>query len=679
MEKVFEYKVVVDSEEVDLATEKVKDLNETIQEGSNESANSMESIGSAAKKTGGAFSSLGTVGKTAFTGLGKGFTKVTGATQGFSKALLANPIFLLVAVILPIIEMLKGMLDKMGLLTIVTDALSNALDFLVSMLKTVSTALGLADGEETFEATRESVDEANGSLQYQINLLGKITTANAKLLRATGKEQQAKELEAKSAKEILLLQLEQIDNEKLLVKENIKRSEASRELNLELLKSLPGGLALYDPSDKLKEEAVLRQQLLDLDKEKNALGVGFTADIIKNNNDRLDAIEKEDELDKTTGDAKRKRQEVDRKNRIALELQTERMLQDIKLSLVTETTETQLEANRIKYERLREDAVTNENLTVDQLKEITAAYNQQEIEAAEAINEKKQAALIAKTIILSELELQLMESRFAAITEASQLNDESTLQDKLAFIRTKYEQEQLLLEEQKILDLEKLMIDRDNELISLEEFEAKKALILQKYDNETSKLKIENIKNNSVAKQDASDIELALEEANANAKKNLINAVSSVLTDSLEAGSAEAKAFSLAQAVYSTYQGVNAALAQTTDVTPTQSLRFGNAIAVGIAGLLNVKKILSTPKKTKSASASVSVPKPSTNASAINTDSDKGPDVNFFGPGGTGSKGDSSQFGVEDKEDKPIRAVVSWNDIDAVGSADAKVRRQMQL
>jgi hypothetical protein len=61
-----------------------------------------------------------------------------------------------------------------------------------------------------------------------------------------------------------------------------------------------------------------------------------------------------------------------------------------------------------------------------------------------------------------------------------------------------------------------------------------------------------------------------------------------------EQGSAGAKAIAVAQAVVSTYQGINKALAETTDFTPTQSLRFLNAALVGVAGFANVAKILST-------------------------------------------------------------------------------------
>ena len=57
------------------------------------------------------------------------------------------------------------------------------------------------------------------------------------------------------------------------------------------------------------------------------------------------------------------------------------------------------------------------------------------------------------------------------------------------------------------------------------------------------------------------------------------------------------------QATMNTFQGITKALAETTDPSPTQSLRFGNAIAVGAMGALNVAKILSTDTSGKGGSS----------------------------------------------------------------------------
>ena len=82
---------------------------------------------------------------------------------------------------------------------------------------------------------------------------------------------------------------------------------------------------------------------------------------------------------------------------------------------------------------------------------------------------------------------------------------------------------------------------------------------------------------------------------------NVLNALASIAKQ----GSAGAKAIAVAQAILSTYQGINKALAETTDFTPTQSLRFANAAAVGIAGFANVAKILSTNSDGVSAGGSI--------------------------------------------------------------------------
>ena len=73
------------------------------------------------------------------------------------------------------------------------------------------------------------------------------------------------------------------------------------------------------------------------------------------------------------------------------------------------------------------------------------------------------------------------------------------------------------------------------------------------------------------------------------------------------------KALSLSQAVINTAQAVSAALAQTTDVTPTQSLRFANAAlagAQGLAQILTISKQQFNPSGGAGGGAA-SVPRPS--------------------------------------------------------------------
>ena len=165
--------------------------------------------------------------------------------------------------------------------------------------------------------------------------------------------------------------------------------------------------------------------------------------------------------------------------------------------------------------------------------------------------------------------------------------------EQLEFEESQQETEALKLEKQR----EQLTLE--NELI-LEDIERKRELYAlgtqARVDAENEyKTKSQEINNAIVDNAKKSDEEKeqsakALEDA----KIGLASSGLGILSGLAKKGSALAKGVAVSQAIISTYQGVNKALAETTDVTPTQTLRFANAAAVGIAGALNVAKILST-------------------------------------------------------------------------------------
>ena len=92
----------------------------------------------------------------------------------------------------------------------------------------------------------------------------------------------------------------------------------------------------------------------------------------------------------------------------------------------------------------------------------------------------------------------------------------------------------------------------------------------------------------------AAKIEIANQEAEAKKKTlddtaNVLQNFSSIAGEETAAG----KAFAVAAATINTYRGVSDALAAVT-VTPFETaLKFANAAAIGVAGIANVKKILS--------------------------------------------------------------------------------------
>ena len=168
-----------------------------------------------------------------------------------------------------------------------------------------------------------------------------------------------------------------------------------------------------------------------------------------------------------------------------------------------------------------------------------------------------------------------------------------------------FEESQATTEEEKIAK-QREQLELENQLI-LEDIERKRALYKEgtqaridaenEYLSEAQRLANEEVAiNNKVAKQKKTEDESV--ETN---KRELLGGTLDILSGLAKEGSLLSKGIAVAQASINTFQGVTKALAETTDPTPTQSLRFANAIAVGVAGLANVKKILSTQPVSKNA------------------------------------------------------------------------------
>ena len=163
------------------------------------------------------------------------------------------------------------------------------------------------------------------------------------------------------------------------------------------------------------------------------------------------------------------------------------------------------------------------------------------------------------------------------------------------------------------------------------------------------------IKQNEVeSNKDKEKSAQALEDA----KIGLAQSGFGILEGLAKKGSALAKGVAVSQAIISTYQGINKALAETTDVTPTQTLRFANAAAVGIAGALNVAKILST---NESGSSSVSGVSNTSTAPAA-------PSFNVVQGTGTNQIAEGLQGGNE-----PIKAFVLSSDVTTSQSLDRNI------
>lgn len=136
---------------------------------------------------------------------------------------------------------------------------------------------------------------------------------------------------------------------------------------------------------------------------------------------------------------------------------------------------------------------------------------------------------------------------------------------------------------------------------------------------------------------------------------NLLNSLGALA----EQGSVGAKAIAITQAVISTYQGINKALAETTDFTPTQTLRFANAAAVGLAGFANVANIL---KANPSGSARPSI------SGVGGGGGVSAPSFNVVGTSGVNQLAESLQ-----QDQEPIQAYVVANNVTSAQSLNNNI------
>ena len=191
-------------------------------------------------------------------------------------------------------------------------------------------------------------------------------------------------------------------------------------------------------------------------------------------------------------------------------------------------------------------------------------------------------------------------------------------------------------------------VDRPKNLEAIKSDGLSEVEITQEIQDKKLAVILEAKRKQDLADEYYADLERRRDQALASYKIDTALNVLGALQGIAEEGSAGAKAIGVAQAVLSTYQGINKALAETTDFTPSQSLRFLNAALVGVAGFANVAKILSTDSTGKT--------KPS--LSGGTGGGVKAPSFNVVGTSGVNQLADSLN-----QDQQPIQAFVVGSEV----------------
>lgn len=328
------------------------------------------------KAIGGAFKSLTSVIMT----VGSAFVSL-GAT------ILANPIFLLIAVIIAIVAAIVIFLHKIGVLQKVLDFLMIPINALIEGLKSLSDWLGLSTyaADENAEKMAKANEKVSESSKKRSEKIGESYDQEIAMAKIAGKD---------------TTQLE-LDKSRALEKESIKRKTAAKKA-LEAMRHQEG-------EEATKKRQELRKQI---DAESKLIQSGV------NERKRIKAQELADqkEADKKAGDEAaaaaekaRERAKQAAKNR----LDNARTLRDFELSQIKDANEREIAIVNEKYARLMNDLKNDANKTAAEkakFNEMYLAQQQQELNKLAEDKAKTEADNLKKgNDIIADLQLQLMQ------------------------------------------------------------------------------------------------------------------------------------------------------------------------------------------------------------------------------------------------------------------------------
>jgi VIT1/CCC1 family predicted Fe2+/Mn2+ transporter len=280
----------------------------------------------------------------------------------FGVMLLTNPIFLLVTVITAIVAGVVLFLNKIGLLGKAFEVIMSPIRAFVDGLKDILDYLGLTDfaGEEAARNEAQRQEEAAKMQQEKIARFQEEKEARIDLYNATVERSKA---------EIGLLESQGKSAEKL------KKQIAAQELAE--AKRQKQNLESYEQSAKIfNQETQFKKELVEADTK---------------------IIQAQTNLNNVVKDGADKYKEYQKAR-----LDAARLIRDLEISLIKDTTERELTENEVKYQRLINDTKKNEKLKADEKKKIIALYEQIQLEEENKIQKKAKDEQLKQATELSD-------------------------------------------------------------------------------------------------------------------------------------------------------------------------------------------------------------------------------------------------------------------------------------
>ena len=537
------------------------------------------------------------------------------------KALLTNPLFLIGGAIALLVVAIVKVLDKLGVLKQITEAVGKAFDLLMKGIEAVVTAI-----TDFIGVTSEAERQASTSLDNTIDKLQKtrdkskgisdnyiIALENQlKVAKAAGEDTAAIELELLRVRRDTTARSIELDREEI---------DAKRE-KLLTNKSLSD----EEKENLRKEIETLRKGIGDKRTEYKRLEGDISAFKINGQRERaeLDKKNAEDEAKKAEDAAKKaadKQREYDKAR-----LDTRRQIQDLNASLITDDFTKEITLNNLKYERLIEDTKKNEKLLASEKQTLVNLFEEERKLNEEKIRENKKK--------------KDEEDKNAEITRQKKLMDEMKALDDEAWNKEKEARDlrtQYILDEdlKKITErqneyaneLVELQNALDNEIITREEYDKLIVAAEKKKNKDIQDLNEETAEKARLAKQKELNDTLEFANQSFTALSNLSSAVFDIKKRGLEKGSAEE--IKAAKKNFEVTKSLQMALAVTTGIMSVMAAYENGmknpipllgpataAIYAGVAAvtaIANVAKIAAT--KFEPGTPSSSSPSPDTGGS----------------------------------------------------------------
>jgi len=548
-----------------------------------------------------------------------GSIKSLGSTIiSLGKAILSNPLFLLIGVITAIAVGIYKLLDSLGVIKVAFEMLGAVIKVVVDAIKDFLDWIGLTDfaGEESAKKAEANAERRANAEKRAREIVIASMDREIQIRQALGEDT----IELERNKLDILIDVARKD-----VEAQTKRLQALKLIGLDRNE-------VYDEEmDKLHE---MTQEFDQLKTDRVLIDIEETNTQKDNQKERI-------------ANAKEYSQ-----NR----LNAERELEDLQAERMQEGVEKELHLNRLKYKRLIEDLKTNEDLTKEEREKFQQQYTH--------------------SLMSSNIEIvKANQEKNDKIKEDNKKKEEDELKALNAFNDKKDALEISLMTEGDEKKKAKAQFDFEQRIAQLES----EGLLTADIEK---KLKQQLVDDLEKIDTDAKDKEKKREEELKDAKVAIAGSVLSSLSSLTDtfAGKSEAsqrrafninKAIGIAQATMNTSQAVTKALAETTDPTPTQSLRIANAVAIGLAGVAQVASIAKQKfSPSGGGGGGGNVPTPSgAGAGGGGAQAQATPNLELFGQ----ANGLNTFFQAQGQEQQTVQAVISLDQFSTSKDKQAQI------